>query len=258
MSERETIVNPIVWCHKKSSRIMSEMHYHSAYEIHISESERMYLVYDQLIHLKERDVLLIKPDALHRTFSKTPLFSQLELPITFLEKYFTKEGIEAITQCFEKPVIRVRESDFKQLLTCVEKFNENTEDILALSQIFYILKNNMSRSTHSEDNRNSLASKIVDYVSENYKSINSPDVIMDTFFISKSYLCTLFKEHTGTSIINYTNSLKISHSISLLSQPNISIEEVAKQSGFSSLANFSQTFKSVVGTSPLKYRNDLK
>ena len=258
MSFRENIIEPNVICHKKSEIIMPKMHYHSAYEIHISESERKYLVSDQLMHLKERDVLLIKPDVIHRSINKTQLYSALELPVAYLENYFTKKGIELITQCFEKNVIRVRESDFKQLLICVENFNDDTSDILSLNQIFYILKNNMSRATRSEASPDSLPSKIVDFVSENYKTIDNLDVITNTFFISKSYLCALFKNYTGTSIMNYINHLSIHHSLDLLSRTNISIEQVALQSGFSSLANFSQTFKSVMGISPLKYRKENK
>lgn len=256
MSPQEKIVEPIVYYHIKSDKVMQETHYHAAYEIHILESERQYLVSNQLLHLKERDVLLIKPNVIHRTFNRAQLFSTLEVPISYLKRYFTKEGIEEITQCFEKTVIRVRESDFKQLLSCVEKFKENQNDVLALVQLFYILKGNMSRSTHAENCHNSLAAKIVDFITENYKTINNLEVIMNMFFISKSYLCTLFKEYTGTSIISYINSLKIHNSLSLLSQKNLTIEEVALQSGFSSLAYFSQTFKSVMGTSPLKYRKD--
>ena len=254
----EPIVEPIVWCHAKSNRIMTKMHYHHAYEIHISESERKFLVSDQLVHLKERDVLLIKPDVVHRTSSKTPLFSSLELPIAYLEKYFTEEGIDLITQCFEKNVIRVRESDFKELTDCVEKFKEDTADILSLTRILCILRNNMSRATRSEESHDSLASKIVDFVTENYKTIDNLEVITNMFFISKSYLCALFKDYTGTSIMNYINYLRIHHSLDLLSRTNISIEQVAIQSGFSSLANFSQTFKSVIGISPLKYRKENK
>ena len=103
-----------------------------------------------------------------------------------------------------------------------------------------------------------MASKIVDFVTENYKTIDNLEVITNMFFISKSYLCALFKDYTGTSIMNYINYLRIHHSLDLLSRTNISIEQVAIQSGFSSLANFSQTFKSVIGISPLKYRKENK
>ena len=256
MSFEEKIVKPNVIVHKKNDSVMTDMHYHSAYEIYIAESDRKFLIMDQLIHLKERDVLLLKPNVIHRSNSETELFSLIELPVTYFEKYFTKEGIETATECFEKNVIRVRESDFKQLLSCTEKLYENNDDIFTLTQLLYILKNNMSRETHAEGEPDSMASKIVDFITENYKTIDNLDIITNTFFISKGYLCTLFKDYTGTSIKKYINYLKIHHALEFILQPNRSMEEIALMCGFTSLANFSKTFKNVVGTSPLKYRKE--
>ena len=256
MSFKENIVKPNVICHQKNEIVMSEMHYHSAYEIHIAESDRKFLIMDQLIHLKERDVLLLKPDVIHRSNSATKLYSLIELPVTYFEKYFTSEGIALVTECFEKNVIRVRESDFKQLLSCTEKLYENNNDIFTLTQLLYILKNNMSRETHTDPDSDSIASKIVDFVTENYKTIDNLDVITSKFFISKGYLCALFKDYTGTSIKKYINYLKIHSSLEFISQTNLTMEEIAVKCGFTSLANFSKTFKIIIGVPPLTYRKE--
>ena len=180
----------------------------------------------------------------------------VELPAEYFEKYFTKEGVAKVTECFEKTVIRVRESDFKQLLACVERLRDNTDDILTLTQFLGILKNNMSRATHAEGNPNSLAAKIVDFVTEKYKTVDNLEVITGKFFISKGYLCALFKDYTGTSIKKYINYLKVHSSLELIAETNLSMEEIALKCGFSSLANFSKTFKATIGTSPLSYRKE--
>ncbi len=77
--------------------------------------------------------------------------------------------------------------------------------------------------------------------------------VADKFYISKQYLCNLFKEYTNISIIKYINILKIHSSIELLSENSLTMAEVAEKSGFNSLSNFSKTFKNVTGVSPLKY-----
>lgn len=256
MSFREIILEPNIEYHVKREDVMSDTHYHTAYEIYIAESERKYLVMDQLIHLEERDVVLIKPDVIHRSMNGARVGSLVEYPVTFLEKYYTKEGLEAITECFKKTVIRVRESDFKQLLACVERLRDNPDDILTLTQLLLILKNNMSRATHAEGNPDSLAAKIVDFVTENYKTVDNLEVITGKFFISKGYLCALFKDYTGTSIKKYINYLKVHSSLELIAETNLSMEEIAARCGFSSLANFSKTFKATIGTSPLSYRKE--
>ena len=256
MSYKEVIVEPKIGYHLKRGNGMSDTHHHTAYEIYIAESERKYLVMDQLIHLEERDVVLIKPDVIHRSMSEALMGTLVELPAEYFEKYFTKEGVAKVTECFEKTVIRVRESDFKQLLACVEKLRDNTDDILTVTQFLGILKNNMSRATHAEGNPNSLAAKIVDFVTEKYKTVDNLEVITGKFFISKGYLCALFKDYTGTSIKKYINYLKVHSSLELIAETNLSMEEIALKCGFSSLANFSKTFKATIGTSPLSYRKE--
>ena len=256
MSLREIILEPKIGYRRKRENGMPDTHHHTAYEIYIAESERKYLVMDQLIHLEERDVVLIKPDVIHRSMSEALMGTLVELPAEYFEKYFTKEGVAKVTECFEKTVIRVRESDFKQLLACVEKLRDNTDDILTLTQFLGILKNNMSRATHAEGNPDSLAAKIVDFVTENYKTVDNLEVITGKFFISKGYLCALFKDYTGTSIKKYINYLKVHSSLELIAETNLSMEEIAARCGFSSLANFSKTFKATIGTSPLSYRKE--
>ena len=258
MAFKETIYEPNIICHQERKHVMSDTHYHAAYEIYIAESERKYLIMDHLLHLQERDVVLIKPDVVHRTMSGASCGTLVELPITYLEKYFSAEGIASVTKCFEKTVIRVRESDFKQLLSCVESFQENTDDILLLMQILSTLKNNMLRATHADGNQESLAARIVDFVTEEYKTIRNLEVITSRFFISKGHLCTIFKDYTGTSIKKYINYLKVCSSLELVSGTNLSMEDIAVKCGFSSLANFSKSFKATIGTSPLNYRKENK
>ena len=116
----------------------------------------------------------------------------------------------------------------------------------------------MSRATHAEGNPDSLAVKIVDFVTENYKAIKNLETITNTFFISKGYLCALFKSYTGTSIKKYINYLKVYSSLELVSVTDLSMEEISVMCGFSSLANFSKSFKTTIGTSPLNYRKENK
>ncbi len=258
MSFREYIDGINVLVHHKDNFIMPEMHFHSAYEIYIAEADRTFMVEDKLIYLKPRDVLLLKPDVIHCTVSETSNFSLIETPESYLEKFFTEDAILVFTECFEKSVVRVRLSDFEILLSLVEKLNENNNDIFSLVEVLRILKDNMSRKNYVSNDKFSLASNIVDYITENYKSIENLDDIAKKFHISKQYLCNLFKEQTGTSIKKYINILKIHASLELLSNKKLSMEDIAKQSGYSSLANFSKTFKAIIGTSPLKYSKTQK
>lgn len=253
MSFREYIEGINVLVHQPDNKIMPDMHYHNAYEIYIAEADRTYIVENKLIYLKPRDVILLKPDVIHCVVSDTQMYSLVELSEEYLHKFFSDYAIQLITDCFEKTIIRVRESDFGALLSLAEKLRDNNDDVFSLIQLLLLLKNNMSRSTYNSSDTGSLAANIVDYITENYKSIDNLDDTANKFHISKQYLCNLFKEQTGTSIKKYINILKVHASLELLLKKNLSMGEIAEKSGFSSLANFSKTFKSVIGMSPLKY-----
>ncbi len=254
MSFRETINGLNIVTHYKGSRIMPDMHYHNAYEIFIvEEGDRSCVVEDKLVYLRPRDVILIKPDVIHCAVGGKYICTAIEISEEYLRKFFSELGIEQITKCFDKSIIRVRSGDFETLLALCEKLAAARNDISTLVQMLSLLEGNMSRETYDLQNTGSMASDIVDYITENFKTIDNLDMVAEKFYISKQYLCNLFKEHTGTSIIKYINILKIHASFELISSKNLTMAEVAEKSGFSSLSYFSKTFKSVTGVSPLKY-----
>ncbi len=241
--------------HENGNFKMPGMHYHDAYEIYILESgERFYMLEDKLISLKARDVLLIKPNVIHCTIGGVYKKSALEFTNTYLKNFFTERGMRLSVRCFEKNVIRVRERDFPQLLSIMERLREDNEDMLAFIQLFNILESNVSRKTYDLQETSAMAANIVDYITANYYDIDNLDEIASQFYISKQHLCNLFKQHTGTTIVKYINILKIHASFEYLFQKGLSITEVAEKSGFCNVQYFSQIFKSVTGLSPLAYR----
>ncbi len=238
---------------------MAGMHCHNAYEIYMLEDgERSYMIEDKLVQLRPRDVLLIKPNVIHCTVGGTYVATLVEITENHLKKFFSPYAIGSMTECFEKTVIRVRESDFGQLLTMAEKIKADENDFWAIAQLISVLKNNMSRKIYDLNVADPKIADIIDYISDNYKTIDNLDMIANKFYISRSYLCRLFKQHTNISIIKYINILKVNSSIDLLYGKNLSIAEVAEQSGFKNLSYFGKVFKSVMGVSPLKYSKSNK
>ncbi|QGQ94315.1 AraC family transcriptional regulator [Paenibacillus psychroresistens] len=64
----------------------------------------------------------------------------------------------------------------------------------------------------------------------------------------------LFKEHTGTSFLNYIMQLRISEAKKQLVTNQDSIADICFSSGFQSLASFYRTFGLAAGMSPQEYR----
>ena len=66
----------------------------------------------------------------------------------------------------------------------------------------------------------------------------------------------MFRQHYGTSYIDYLNSsrVKLSQEL-LLSQPELSVKEVGFKVGFNNLQSFFRVFKKHTGMTPLEYRD---
>ena len=69
-------------------------------------------------------------------------------------------------------------------------------------------------------------------------------------FISPSYLSSLFKQDTGTTIVDYINSQRVT--------TDRSIAAVAAAVGILDVNYFTKIFKKQLGTTPTQYRREKK
>ena len=75
--------------------------------------------------------------------------------------------------------------------------------------------------------------------------------------MSVSSLCHHFKQETGVSPIRYAMERRLEKSLMLLADKNVSIADIADQTGFSDRYHFSKTFKARYGTTPVQMRRNL-
>ncbi len=248
-------IDGLLIMHKSGDYKMPKMHYHNAYEFGFLESgKRSYMIKDELIHLKPHDAYLVDKNTIHRSIGGNFVITMVEFTEEYLRNFFSEYSIESITECFKNAVLHIKESDFEELISLVYRLEKDENDFLALSQIIDILKTNLSRKNYDPKSADDRIAFIIDYISENYKRIDSLDTIADKFYISKSYLCRLFKGNSNISIMKYINTLKVNLSIEFLSDKSLTMAEVAEKSGFGSLSHFSKTFNSIMGMSPSAYR----
>ena len=75
--------------------------------------------------------------------------------------------------------------------------------------------------------------------------------------ISMSYGLEVFKEIYGISPKEYLDRLKFKEAKRLIRNPNISIEFISEQVGYSNVSHFSRQFKKWAGVSPKIYRQNM-
>lgn len=109
----------------------------------------------------------------------------------------------------------------------------------------------MQRKTASSDHR---LREVKAYLDQNFQQKIALDDLAERFYINKFYLTRLFREHYGSSVVNYLLYLRISRAKELLRFTDLSVEEIGIQCGFPDANYFSRTFRKIEGVSPSEYR----
>ena len=99
---------------------------------------------------------------------------------------------------------------------------------------------------------NGRAADILAFLNAHITQPVSIDAVAEAFYLSRGYVCRLFKEATGTTINKYVVARRISVAKRLLAQ-GCSVHEACEQSGFGDYAHFIRAFGQAVGVSPKQY-----
>ena len=91
--------------------------------------------------------------------------------------------------------------------------------------------------------------RMLNYIAKNYTKAIGLDDIAREMGLTKSYICRLFRQHTGSTIIGYVNRLRCYQAIYLM-ESGASVTEAALSVGFNDYNYFSRVFKKVIGCRP--------
>ena len=105
---------------------------------------------------------------------------------------------------------------------------------------------------------NPIIVKIKRFVRENLSKKLSLNTIANHVGYSPNYCDTLFKEHTGESILAHLIELRIGEAKMLLTGGALPLKEVALACGFDDYNYFSRLFKQKCGYTPTEYKNKTK
>ncbi|CAG7595606.1 HTH-type transcriptional activator RhaR [Paenibacillus solanacearum] len=95
------------------------------------------------------------------------------------------------------------------------------------------------------------------YITEHFREEITLSEMAELSHFSVSHFSSLFKKHTGSSLVSYVNGLRVEEAKKLLLSSAFSVAEIAGIVGFSTTPYFTRAFKTAVGVSPLEYRKRL-
>ena len=106
----------------------------------------------------------------------------------------------------------------------------------------------MSRNTD-------LLPNIMNYIHANFSHVTLDDICRE-FSYTPSYICTLIKKYTGTTLTEYITNERLDFVCKQLVLTDKKIKEIIEESGYVSIEHFYRVFKKKFSISPQKYRDN--
>ena len=161
------------------------------------------------------------------------------------------EILKHLFACFPINCINLHRLDQKTFDALAEQLDENTADKSAtVLKMVQLLR---SVSDFSVEELPTIT-KIKQILERSFTEELSIDQVATLAGISKYYMCHLFKTHTGLTVTEYKNALRLSKAKRLLVNGEMRIVDIAYACGFSDESYFAKKFRESEGISPTKYR----
>ncbi|NSW89142.1 MAG: helix-turn-helix transcriptional regulator [Firmicutes bacterium] len=251
-------------------------HYHDFYELYFYLGDGMrYFIGNKTYYVKKYDLVLIDKFTYHRTSYKDK--GTRERMLVYVTEdvlnIIDDENIkQKVIDLFKRKKISFYDSFKKHILNTfmnriLPEYHNNLNssignlqsklllvdlllEIVELSENGEVFEDNNIASPHEKR-----ISDIVDYINSNYSNHISLDELCNLFYINKYYLCHIFKDITGMSIIEFINRKRLAEAKKLLKYTDYSITDISDMVGFNSVSRFISLFKKKYDLTPKAFRN---
>lgn len=243
----------------------SRLHYHSdIFELlYLIKGNCSCMVEGNRYRLSSGDAIIARPDELHMMIHEEPITQYERINIEIPGKFFVRNHCESLKTIFTKRkagmdnLIRAEQLNVRNIHYIINDMkrycdeNDQNLDIVMNSKMIEFLYN-LNKVRVSNYGMNFSHEKIRDiiiYINDNLNSELSLDILAKQFYISKGYLCYIFKEQTGMTInkyITYKRILKVQE----LYSNGISLIDASSDAGFGSYSTFHRMYIKEFGKTP--------
>lgn len=141
-------------------------------------------------------------------------------------------------------------------LACIKVTSLSYELIYLLLKHFKIQKKSSCRiRTRKYIERLTM---ITNFIKENYQQNLSLYLLSNQFNLSPEYLSRFFMKHTGMTVLNYINAIRLEKSFPELMNSDHPIIQIALNHGFPNEKSYNRVFKTVYQFTPSQYRKEHK
>lgn len=241
-------------------------HYHSTYEIlFVLDGVRYIFVNNGTHRMTAGDIAIINPYTLHLTENRESNYYK-RYTLNFSDKIFntifSDDEIARLLINIQTGVTHIYKNNFYPMerifyeLSCLNEYSDifSRKKLAAkmtvlldeLGKIIVPKSENSSTDIICSDR----IADVLNYINHHFMEDLSLDFIINYSHMSRANFCRVFKKETGNTFLQYLNNLRVAYAHSLLTKTNMSIQNIAEKTGFSSVLHFDRIFKNIHGSAP--------
>ncbi|MCU6712101.1 helix-turn-helix domain-containing protein [Paenibacillus sp. J5C_2022] len=201
------------------------------------------------LYIRQGDI-----DEIERVLQSIIHFLKHERPSLFIVKLIGFEMISAVIQTIKE----LNKQQYHLPLDYPDVFLlAEYESVEELVETVKQLSRDISESLEKikRGHNGTLLDNILGYIQEHYMDFDySVQQVADHFHMSQASLSQLFKEQTGTSLLEYEIQLKLDKAKQLLVTSKLPLKDIATEVGYFNVNSFIRRFKQSIGITPGEYR----
>ena len=248
------------------------LHFHNEYELNlITNFKGSRTVGDSIEICEETDLTLLGPELKHYWRTNEVVSHANVITIQFQEhflnskimSYSVSKDIKKLLELskrgisFSNPTRDIvcskilsieNNTNFKSLLTFLEILH-----ILSISKNQKVLSSPPS-ANYNQNRESKRISIITNYITNNYEKDIRLSMIAEMVNMSESSFSHYFKKRTSQSFTSYLQDYRLGVVTKLLTETDMTINEISYSAGFNSLSNFNRAFKKKHQISPKEFK----
>ena len=249
-----------------------KLHQHEEIQISlIANGEGTLVVGDSVTDYKADDILVMGSNLPHVFKSDvTEGKSSLMISLFFSKKsfgdhFFNLKEFDSLQSFFKQSFYGLKlisnRNELKNLFLKLRKASDLDRFILLFEILRLIAKSNTESLSSFVNQKNYSAnegkrmSEVFEYTMNHFHHPISLSQIADIANMTTNAFCKYFKQRTNKTYLQFLTELRIEYACKLLLKNNdLSIAEIATNSGFNNISNFNRKFKSLKKMAPLQYK----
>ncbi|MCD8317843.1 MAG: AraC family transcriptional regulator [Paraprevotella sp.] len=282
--ERKIIHDRITLCsHILYPRFVLPRHKHPEYEIMLfTQGSGKQFVGEGMADFKEGDIALIGSNVphLHLCHAKLHPDEGCEpsagealqfLPSVFPRNMEQLPDYEHIYSLLQRSQYGLRFYDLTLYARLRDAFRDmdgrqNTERLIGLMQILeelyrcgqvQLLSSTAYSRSNLREEMNEPVNKVYAYLFNHFKDKVTLPEVADYVRLNPASLCRYFKQRTDKSIFQCLAEIRIEHACKLLAYSNLSVSQIAYESGYNHVPYFIKQFEEQTRRTPKMYRMEL-